>query len=86
MVPMVFGAGNYLGRIADAPGYVAKQTAEILAILPTEFALAQNYPNPFNPTTTIRYDRRGVILASGIYFTVFQADKTVRTRKMLLLK
>ena len=31
-------------------------------------------------------DRRGVTLASGIYFAVFQAEKTVRTRKMLLLK
>lgn len=31
-------------------------------------------------------DRRGVTLASGIYFAVFQAEKTVRTRKLVLLK
>ena len=31
-------------------------------------------------------DRRGSALASGIYFAVFQAEKTVRTRKLVLLK
>ncbi|MCH7859449.1 MAG: T9SS type A sorting domain-containing protein [Candidatus Marinimicrobia bacterium] len=31
-------------------------------------------------------DRRGANLASGVYFAVFQADRTIRTRKMLLLK
>jgi hypothetical protein len=31
-------------------------------------------------------DRRGISLASGIYFAVFQADKTIRTKKMVLLK
>ncbi len=31
-------------------------------------------------------DRRGASLASGVYFAVFQAERTIRTRKMLLLK
>ncbi len=31
-------------------------------------------------------DRRGASLASGVYFAVFQAESTIRTRKMLLLK
>jgi hypothetical protein len=29
---------------------------DVVAGLPTEFALNQNYPNPFNPTTTINFE------------------------------
>jgi flagellar hook assembly protein FlgD len=29
--------------------------AEILAIIPSEFALSKNYPNPFNPITHLDY-------------------------------
>ncbi len=46
----------HLKVVAGMPGYVDATVQEILAQLPTEFALSQNYPNPFNPSTIIPYD------------------------------
>ncbi|MFB0516651.1 MAG: T9SS type A sorting domain-containing protein, partial [Candidatus Neomarinimicrobiota bacterium] len=45
----------HLNVIAGSADYVAYTTEEILASLPSDFALAQNYPNPFNPFTHLRY-------------------------------
>jgi phosphodiesterase/alkaline phosphatase D-like protein len=45
----------HLKVIAGSALYVDNTTEEILAQLPTEFALAQNYPNPFNPNTRLIY-------------------------------
>ncbi|MFB0515400.1 MAG: choice-of-anchor D domain-containing protein, partial [Candidatus Neomarinimicrobiota bacterium] len=41
--------------VAGSQAYVEATVKEILAGLPTDFALSQNYPNPFNPTTRIKY-------------------------------
>ncbi|UCH09736.1 MAG: VCBS repeat-containing protein, partial [Fidelibacterota bacterium] len=45
----------HLKVIAGSALYVDNTTEEILAQLPTEFALAPNYPNPFNPNTRLVY-------------------------------
>ncbi|UCD39190.1 MAG: T9SS type A sorting domain-containing protein, partial [Fidelibacterota bacterium] len=45
----------HLKIIAGTAGYVDFTTTDILASLPSDFALAPNYPNPFNPVTHLRY-------------------------------
>ncbi|MBA7691411.1 MAG: T9SS type A sorting domain-containing protein [Calditrichaeota bacterium] len=45
----------HLKAVAGRNAWVDAKVQEILAQLPSEFALHQNYPNPFNPTTTIRF-------------------------------
>ena len=41
--------------IVGEPEFVQSAVAEILAIIPSEFALSKNYPNPFNPITHLDY-------------------------------
>ena len=41
--------------IVGEPEYVRSAIREILAIIPSEFALSKNYPNPFNPITHLDY-------------------------------
>lgn len=47
------------GQVLDAAALAALIMSElndqVVANLPTEFAVEQNYPNPFNPSTVIRY-------------------------------
>ena len=41
--------------IVGEPEFVQSAVTEILAIIPSEFALSKNYPNPFNPITHLDY-------------------------------
>ncbi len=45
----------HLKAVAGSQAWVDATVQEILAQLPSEFALSQNYPNPFNPVTHIRF-------------------------------
>lgn len=44
---------KYTYRLVES-GY--SPLKQLVALIPSEFALHQNYPNPFNPTTTVKYD------------------------------
>ena len=47
--------GYEFKAIVGEPEFVQSAVAEILAIIPSEFALSKNYPNPFNPITHLDY-------------------------------
>ncbi len=53
------------------------EEAEIVNVIPTEFALEGNYPNPFNPSTTIRF---ALPQASDVKLTIYNIrGQLVRT-------
>ncbi len=49
------GSQISIGNIVINRTSLGKESAEELAVLPSEFDLSQNYPNPFNPSTSIQY-------------------------------